>query len=126
MIATLQCTVIDCPAPAALADFYAAILGWEVDDSDPSWVWLTGPDRQRIAFQRVEEYHPPQWPDPAQPQQFHLDFDVPTRADVERAQREVLALGAEFRHDSGGAERGFRVFTDPAGHPFCLCYGQLG
>ncbi|GHC55918.1 VOC family protein [Streptomyces cinnamoneus] len=128
MIATLQCTVIDCPDPAALAAFYAAVLGWRVvaDDSDPSWVWLADPaTRQRIAFQRVEgDYRPPRWPDPAHPQQMHLDFDVDTREDVERAQEEVLALGASFLHDSGGRERGFRVYADPAGHPFCLCYGQ--
>ncbi|MHA7958873.1 VOC family protein [Streptomyces sp. L500] len=130
MIAKLQCVVVDCPDPLALARFYSAVLGWRVDtdDSDPGWVWLTDPaTRQRIAFQRVESaYVPPRWPDPAHPQQMHLDFDVDTRADVERAQREVLALGATFLHDSGGRERGFVVFADPAGHPFCLCYGQQG
>lgn len=128
MIAKLQCVVVDCPDPLALARFYSAVLGWRVDADagDPGWVWLTDPaTRQRIAFQRVEgEYVPPRWPDPAHPQQMHLDFDVDSREDVERAQREVVALGATFLHDSGGEKRGFRVFTDPAGHPFCLCYGQ--
>ncbi|MEX2982041.1 VOC family protein [Streptomyces sp. C36] len=127
MIATMQCTVIDCPDPLALANFYAAVLGWEVeaDESDPSWVWLNAPGKsQRLAFQGVQgEYHPPRWPEPAHPQQFHLDFDVD---DVERAQREVVALGATFLYDSGGSPSGFRVFSDPAGHPFCLCYGQQG
>ncbi|MFI1967648.1 glyoxalase [Streptomyces cinnamoneus] len=129
MIATMQCTVIDCPDPLALARFYAAVLGWRVgdEDSDPAWVWLTDPATgQRLAFQGVEEYHPPHWPDPARPQQMHLDFDVPERADVERAKGEVVALGATFLHDSGGEKRGFLVFSDPAGHPFCLCYGQTG
>ncbi|GHG71544.1 glyoxalase [Streptomyces griseocarneus] len=123
----MQCTVIDCPDPLALANFYAAVLGWEVeaDEADPSWVWLNAPGKsQRLAFQGVQgEYHPPRWPEPAHPQQFHLDFDVD---DVERAQREVIALGATFLHDSGGKTSGFRVFSDPAGHPFCLCYGQQG
>jgi catechol 2,3-dioxygenase-like lactoylglutathione lyase family enzyme len=127
VIATLQCTVIDCPDPPALAGFYREILGWELDAGDPRWVWLTAPGGgQRFAFQKADAYRPPRWPDPAYPQQFHLDFDVPTRADVERAQRQVEALGATFLHDSGGETRGFRVFADPAGHPFCLCYGQLG
>ncbi|MBT2385060.1 VOC family protein [Streptomyces sp. ISL-11] len=126
MIAKLQCTVIDCPDPAALAAFYAAVLGWRVDadDSDPDWVWLTGPaGGPRLAFQRAEDHRPPRWPDPDHPQQFHLDFDV-ERADLERAHREVLALGATFLRDSGGGTCGFQVFADPAGHPFCLCYGQ--
>lgn len=47
-----------------------------------------------------------------------------TVEDVERAQREVIELGATFLHDSGGERSGFRVFSDPAGHPFCICYGQ--
>jgi hypothetical protein len=34
--------------------------------------------------------------------------------------RKVLALGAK-RLPSG--EDGFRVYVDPAGHPFCLVYG---
>ncbi|MBP2402319.1 putative enzyme related to lactoylglutathione lyase [Streptomyces netropsis] len=124
MIAKFQCTVIDCPDPAALAAFYAGILGWRVDDKDPEWVWLTAEDGRRIAFQLAEDHRPPRWPDPDHPQQMHLDFDVPTIEDMERAQREVIALGATFLHDSGGERSGFRVFSDPAGHPFCLCYGQ--
>lgn len=117
--------MIDCPDPAALGAFYQAILGWELDASHSSWVTLTSPGGQRLAFQKAEEYTPPRWPDPARPQQFHLDFDVPTLADMPLAQRRVEELGAVLLHDSGGAERGFRVFADPAGHPFCLCYGQM-
>ncbi|MCU4744990.1 MULTISPECIES: VOC family protein [Streptomyces] len=126
MIATLQCTVIDCPDPMALARFYGSILGWELDDSSPPWVTLTdAATRRKIAFQYAPDHQPPRWPDPSHPQQMHLDFDVPTREDVLRAEEEVLALGARFLHDSGGQTRGFRVYEDPAGHPFCLCYGQF-
>lgn len=124
MIATLQCTVIDCPDPSALGAFYHGILGGDLDTADPSWVDLRAPDGTRIAFQQVPVHRPPRWPDPEHPQQVHLDFEVPTRADVERAHEEVVALGATFLHDSGGERSGFRVFADPAGHPFCLCYGQ--
>ncbi|MFE6779967.1 VOC family protein [Streptomyces sp. NPDC057702] len=124
MIAKLQCTVIDSPDPTALAGFYATVLGWRRDADDPDWVTLTGPGGQRFAFQRVADYHPPRWPDPAHPPHFHLDFEVETRADVERARRAVESLGAALVHDTGGARAGFLVLTDPAGHPFCLCYGQ--
>ncbi|MBC2877144.1 MULTISPECIES: VOC family protein [Streptomyces] len=124
MIAKLDCTVIDCPDPSALAAFYGAVLGWKVDASDPAWVWLNDPESStRIAFQKAEDHRPPRWPDPEHPQQFHLDFSVGTRDELERAQREVTGLGARFLHDSGGTTSGFRVFADPAGHPFCLCYG---
>ena len=55
----------------------------------------------------------------------YIHRDVATREDVLRAEEEVLALGARFLHDSGGETRGFRVYEDLAGHPFCLCYGQF-
>jgi catechol-2,3-dioxygenase len=125
MIATLQATVIDCPDPWVLARFYREILGGEVMRERPPWVTLTTPRGERLAFQYAPDHRPPRWPDPAHPQQFHLDFDVPARADVERARQEVVALGAVFLHDSGGERIGFLVFEDPAGHPFCLCYGQM-
>ncbi|TPN06629.1 VOC family protein, partial [Mesorhizobium sp. B2-3-3] len=56
------------------------------------------------------------WPDPAHPQQFHLDFAVP---DLDRAHEQVVALGATVL-DEGDGCRSWRVFADPAGHPFCL------
>ncbi|MCZ2526598.1 VOC family protein [Streptomyces sp. HB2AG] len=125
MIAKMQVMVIDCPDPAALGRFYQQILGWELKELDESWVTLAGGDGTTpLAFQKAPDHVPPQWPDSAHPQQMHLDLEVDTREDVEQAQEQVLALGAVFLHDSGGEKRGFRVFADPAGHPFCLCYGQ--
>ncbi|STZ74372.1 glyoxalase/bleomycin resistance protein/dioxygenase [Mycolicibacterium fortuitum] len=52
-------------------------------------------------------------------QQIHLDIQVD---DPDAAQRQVLALGATRVTDAVG-ERLFRVFRDPAGHPFCLVWG---
>ncbi|MFD9592363.1 VOC family protein [Kitasatospora sp. NPDC059973] len=125
MIGTLQCIVLDCPEPAVLARFYAALLGGEVDRPDPRWsldgAWSTlhvggGPV---LCFQGVADHRPPRWPDPAHPQQAHLDIDVP---DLDRAEREVLALGATRLGDSGG----WRIYADPAGHPFCLLPAASG
>ncbi|MFC8225335.1 VOC family protein [Streptomyces sp. NPDC057287] len=122
MIAELQCVVLDCPDPARLAGFYAAVLGGEADRPDGRWAlsegWATvhTPAGPVLCFQRVEDYHPPRWPDPDRPQQFHLDLTVP---DLERAEEQVLALGATLL-DGGAGAQGWRVFADPAGHPFCL------
>ncbi|MFE9728619.1 VOC family protein [Streptomyces sp. NPDC005794] len=122
MIAELQCVVLDCPDPARLAGFYAAVLGGELDRPDKRWAldenWATvhAPAGAVLCFQRVEEFLPPRWPDPARPQQFHLDFGVP---DLDHAQEQVLVLGATVL-DGGTDARGWRVFADPAGHPFCL------
>ena len=39
-------------------------------------------------------------------------------SDADLADRELLALGAT--HVRGERETGFRDFTDPAGHQFCV------
>ncbi|MEU9504011.1 VOC family protein [Streptomyces sp. NPDC048196] len=118
---TLGVTVLDCPDHAALAEFYAQMLGWRVTRGDEDdWIEVVGPHGRVLAFQRVEsDYRPPQWPGQDVPQQLHLDFDV-ARADIDEAERKVVGLGAKLvQHDEG--VRDFRVYLDPAGHPFCLC-----
>ena len=116
-IATFGFTVLDTPDPRALAEFYCAILGWEIKDTDDDWVTIRGADGGGLAFQLAPDHVPPTWPDNAVPQQFHLDLDVP---DLDRGEEQVVALGAR---PTGMPEQtaGFRVFLDPSGHPFCLC-----
>ncbi|WP_205471384.1 VOC family protein [Nocardioides sp. SYSU D00038] len=108
--------VYDCPDPGLLARFYGALLGWEVSD-DGDWAEVRPADGSScISFQQVSDYRPPVWPGQDVPQQLHLDVVVP---DLDRAEAEVLAIGAT-RHEHQPGET-FRVFVDPAGHPFCLC-----
>ncbi|AUH44329.1 VOC family protein [Streptomyces sp. CMB-StM0423] len=119
MTRSLQCIVLDCPRPRDLAAFYQALLGGEVDRADPRWSldddWSTLhlPDGGVLGFQRAHDYRPPRWPDPAHPQQFHLDIAVD---DVAAAERNALANGAKVLRDEGD----WGVYEDPAGHPFCL------
>ncbi|MET9571274.1 VOC family protein [Streptomyces virginiae] len=121
MIAELQCVVLDCPEPRVLADFYRSLLGGNVDQPDRRWSldedWATlhTPTGLVLAFQRAPDHVPPNWPDPSRPQQFHLDLGV---RDLDRAQEEVLAAGGTLLDGADG--RGWRVYADPAGHPFCL------
>jgi len=119
LIGRLEKTVLDCPDPRALAAFYAEILGMRVnEDTDGDWVVIgREPGMRELAFQLAEDYVPPRWPDSRHPQQEHLDIRV---EDVDEAERAVVALGATRL--PGEHENGFRVFTDPAGHPFCLVY----
>lgn len=122
MLADLECVVLDCPDPARLAAFYEVLLGGTVDRPDRRWAtgddWSTlhTPSGLVLAFQRVADHRPPAWPDPSRPQQFHLDFSV---ADLDQAQERLLAEGATVL-DADDAGRGWRVYADPAGHPFCL------
>lgn len=109
--------VLDCPDSAALATFYGTVLDWKVELS-PGWAQIRAEDGQGISFQQVEAYAPPQWPDQKVPQQMHLDVHVD---DLDAAEAAVLHLGATKHEHQPGTS--FRVFLDPAGHPFCLCVG---
>jgi predicted enzyme related to lactoylglutathione lyase len=122
-IATFTVVALDCPDPQRLAAFYAAITGWPARPDDRvEWVQLESPEGATIAFQLAPDHQPPRWPDPAYPQQLHLDFAV---ADLDAAEEQVVALGArKADHQPGGDE--FRVYLDPAGHPFCLCLALAG
>ena len=62
------------------------------------------------------DYRAPQWPGQEHPQQEHLDLWVD---DLDAAEVQVLALGATKHAVQPG--QSFRVYLDPAGHPFCLC-----
>jgi catechol 2,3-dioxygenase-like lactoylglutathione lyase family enzyme len=115
--------VLDCPDPLALAEFYAGLLGQEIDnDGDDSWQSLRGDGSGvTLAFQRATNNVPPQWPD-GPPQQLHLDLTVD---DFVTAHQGAIALGARALSPTSDPEpdktSGFRVYADPAGHPFCLC-----
>ncbi|MEJ7689297.1 MAG: VOC family protein [Nocardioidaceae bacterium] len=107
--------VIDCPDPGALATFYGGLLDWKVTVS-PDWAEVRSEDGQCISFQQVQAYTPPGWPGQEVPQQMHLDVMVD---DLDAAETAVLGIGAIKHDDQPGTS--FRVFLDPAGHPFCLC-----
>jgi hypothetical protein len=78
------------------------------------------PGPRELAFKRVSEWIPPRWPDPAYPQQLHLDIRV---SDADQSEEDLLALGAA--EVPGERETGVRVFTDPVGHPFCIVFGRI-
>jgi catechol 2,3-dioxygenase-like lactoylglutathione lyase family enzyme len=110
----LFAVTIDAPDAPLLARFYANLLGFEVTYEGSEGALIAG-DGKSVMFQQVSTYSPPRWPDPAFPQQAHLDIIV---EDLDAGEARALELGASRLNGSG--ER-FRVFADPAGHPFCLC-----
>jgi Glyoxalase-like domain len=126
VIGQLQCVVLDCPDATGLARFYQALLGGAVNQADPRWAvnadfsTLHMESGLVFGFQRVPDFRAPQWPASAHPQQFHLDLDVP---DLDQAHPQVLELGATLLHVD---PRGWRIYADPAGHPFCLIPGRDG
>jgi predicted enzyme related to lactoylglutathione lyase len=114
----IERVVFDCDSPRALAAFYEGLTGFgtRVEDT-PDRVVIARADGAvpMLAFQRAPGRVPPRWPDPAYPQQLHIDFDVDQGSvAVELAER----LGATRLAEMGGS---CPVFADPASHPFCLC-----
>lgn len=118
MIGEIRSVVLDCPDPPRLAAFWAEVLGGAITSEEADWVVVTDPSGRRLAFQLSPEHQPPRFPDAHASQQVHFDVVVD---DADAAEREVLGLGGTRVTDAVGEDR-FRVFRDPAGHPFCLVW----
>jgi hypothetical protein len=114
-IARFPSIVIDCPDSEVLASFYGTMLEWEIELL-PGWAHIRADYGQCISFQQVENYSAPVWPAQDVPQQMHLDVMVD---DLDQGEAAVLELGATKHDHQPGTT--FRVYLDPAGHPFCLC-----
>jgi hypothetical protein len=115
-VGVLSSVVLDCKVPAALAEFWGALLDLPVVEKEDDW-WQLAPTvgGLSIAFQKVEKHRPPNL---ARPQQLHLDIKVD---DLAAAEEVALGLGATVRSDvHPGDGSPWRVYADPAGHPFCL------
>jgi predicted enzyme related to lactoylglutathione lyase len=117
-----QTLAFDCADPHAVASFYADLLGYSLSpDSEDDWVVVTGPGPQ-LSFQLAPDHVPPTWPANDVPQQAHIDFFV---TDIAAAHERVLELGGRaldpVEPPVSPPPRGYRVYADPAGHPFCLC-----
>ncbi len=109
----LFAVTIDAPDAAGLARFYAGLLGLDLSYAGPEGA-LVSAEPMSVMVQQISDYNPPRWPDPSRPQQAHVDILVD---DLDAGEERALALGATRLE--GGAST-FRVFVDPAGHPFCL------
>jgi catechol-2,3-dioxygenase len=113
---TLMGVMLDCPDSKALSTFYSELLGKPITYDGEGAAMIGNDGEHPVLFQQVEKYTPPQWPDPARPQQFHLDVQV---EDVEAAEEATLKLGATRLPGEG---ENWRVYADPAGKPFCLTW----
>jgi catechol 2,3-dioxygenase-like lactoylglutathione lyase family enzyme len=116
-----QVIVFDAADLETESAFWANVLGGTVD-ADDDWHDVSIGGEWRLGFQLAPNHVPPEWPDGKQQQQMHLDLWVD---DLEAAHNEVISLGARLLKaaDDPDAPEGFQVYADPAGHPFCLCWG---
>jgi catechol 2,3-dioxygenase-like lactoylglutathione lyase family enzyme len=125
-------TVLDTTDVRQLAEFYRELLGLQyrpgdeppadgtADDAD--WLVLTDAGGVRkLAFQYADSVTRTTWPSPEVPMQLHLDFTVPSEAELQRQRQRAEALGAELIFDrTDDPEEPLYTFADPAGHPFCI------
>lgn len=117
---TRQIVVFDAADLPAESAFRAGLLGGTVEAED-DWHSVYVDGEPRLRFQFAPNHVPPEWPDGAA-QQIHLDVFVD---DISAAHDQARSLGARLLKsaDDIGAADGFQVCADPAGHPFCLCWG---
>jgi len=117
---TRQVVVFDAADLAAESTFWAGLLGGTVD-ADDDWHSIFVDGEWRLSIQLAPDHVAPDWPD-GTPQQIHLDLFVD---DIRAAHDEALRLGARLLKaaDDIDSASGYEVYADPAGHPFCLCWG---
>jgi hypothetical protein len=114
-VARLAMTTFDCADPRPLVEFWAGLLdGTILAATDDIAVVKT--DTVLIGAVRVPGYTPPTWPDGPTPKHMHLDLAV---RDLAEAEAVALRLGAE-KADHQPQPDQWRIYLDPAGHPFCL------
>ena len=113
-------TVLDAADLHATSSFWAGVLGGTVKPDD-DWHNIVVDGEWRMSVQHAPGLVPPDWPDGA-PQQVHFDL---WPDDLAAAHDEVLRLGGRLLQPAEDldAKVGFQVYADPAGHPFCLCWG---
>jgi hypothetical protein len=116
--ARLAGTALDCSDTRALAAFWAELLGGETAfESDAFCAVKTSGGW--LSTVHVEDYQPRTWPAAHVPKQMHLEVAV---QDLDAAEAEAIRIGARKADHQPTPER-WRVFLNPAGHPFCLTTG---
>ena len=118
---TLTGVNIDTPDPAALARFYARLLGWEIAAEEPDWVKLAAPGGgATLSFQTEPNYVRPIWPAGPGDQQMMMHLEIRVD-DLASASAHAEACGATLA--AYQPQDDVRVHLDPDGHPFCLWLG---
>jgi hypothetical protein len=115
-IGKLWSVTLDCADPGPLAEFWAAALGGKEAYRSDQFIGIEVPDGPWVGAYAIEGYEPPQWPSGEVGKQFHLDLTVD---DLDEAEQALLDLGARKADHQPEPDR-WRVFLDPAGHPFCI------
>ena len=110
MVSFVKSVTFDCADPMLLAEFWAAVVGSNVDeDSTPerAWVEPSGWGGPSLWFHKVPE---------AKSAKNRQHFDLRAMGDVEVEVRRLVGLGASERDRHGDLV----VMEDPEGNEFCV------
>ena len=121
MALRVQAVIVNCLDPGALAEFWAAVLGWRVTiRGDLEW-GIEPPEGSRedcvvpdLLFLRV--------PEPKQGfNRLHLDLRPDADQAAEVARLEALgATRADVGQNTDGGDVSWVVMADPEGNEFCV------
>jgi len=112
MTSRIYTVTVDCADPARLAEFWAAVLGWQVDPEGGEDELAVEPEDDAdtaLLFLRVPESK-------AGKNRIHFDL-APDDQDAEVARLEQLGAS---RIDIGQGEQTWVVMADPEGNEFCV------
>jgi catechol 2,3-dioxygenase-like lactoylglutathione lyase family enzyme len=116
--------VLDCRDPDRLAEFWCAVLGYEVIGHEPDGLELGlsggrfGDGPPTLVLARTE--HPRRGKLP-----LHLDVS-PAGCDQETELARLLALGARPADVGQDGSESWEVLQDPEGNEFCLLRKDVG
>lgn len=114
MTSQIAVIAIDATQPRVVADFWCAVLGWQVIEEEAAGISIAPPDRSWPAIDILTV------PDGKQVKnRLHFDLradDLGTAAELDR----LIALGARRVDVGQGPDVSWVVLGDPEGNEFCL------
>jgi predicted enzyme related to lactoylglutathione lyase len=117
--AVLTEIVVDAADPSRLAEFWAAVLGWEQIDEGDGAVEIGAPGGGPLTVVFVPVDDPK-----AGKNRLHLDVN-PSGCDQDAELERLRSLGA-VEVDVGQGEQTWVVLADPEGNEFCLLRRRVG
>jgi predicted enzyme related to lactoylglutathione lyase len=114
MAARISCMCIDAVEPRPVADFWSAVLGWEVVEEEEDGISLASADGDLPTLDILRVPQSKQGKN-----RLHLDLRA-DRTSFESELDRLESLGARRVDIGQGPDVSWVVFADPEGNEFCL------